>query len=1249
MRTAAMTPTSERICMTTILVKNIHCASCVSTIKELLAEWRGAIRHVEVNTLSLEVQITHAADLNVLRVCAALSDAAFEVHSAVSMDEKGYQIQELEFASGDNDWFDRLGGPNYQSFDRRDHNTSRTSLTKWRLSTARKHAQNCEACRQELEAKEKGLRQSTHFIEDLERGDLGMRRSADRALLSVSKQTLVTDDEPATPTVPSVTHSVEGKYEAILSIGGMTCSSCTSAVSQGVSELAFVDLINVNLMTNSATVVFTDESNLQKIVDAIEDLGYDCTVDTYRSLDRNNSTSSEVLEGGTKRNVLLKIEGMFCQHCPEKVLAIFESLFPDSIEVLRLPTMQDPILSISYTPHPPSFTIRDIVRSINAVDDSFTAEVYTPPSIEQRSQAMQRQEQRRLLIRLLFATAAAIPTFLIGVVWMSLVSKNNSIRIRLEKPALAGSATGFEWALFFLATPVMFFAADVFHLRAIKEVRALWRPGSKVPILRRFYRFGSMNLLISAGTSVAYFSSIAILALDASTKNIQHASNSAYFDSVVFLTFFILMGRWLEAYSKAKTGNAVAMLRDLRPEKALLITRKVDDRSSSIETNVPKSDATETAVIDANLLEVNDVVLIQHGSSPPSDGVVSQGSTTFDESSLTGEARAVKKEEGDKVFAGTINTGAAVRVQVTELSGASVLDQIVSVVREGQSKRAPVERVVDVVTGYFVPAITALAIITFLIWVSLGYSGALNPRYIESQQGGWAFWSLEFAIAVFVVACPCGIGLAAPTALFVGSGLAAERGILVRGGGEAFQEASKVDCMVFDKTGTLTEGGDLSVTDHELLVEGAEAEIAWTITWYLEQTSSHPLARAILRFVNGKAHNEEVSVDSIVEEPGMGLRGTFTTPTGQYEAALGSERSIQSLAPTPPLIDYFTTTTLSRWKSEAKSVALLALRPVPTKASPTDSTTPDDEQQQYHQQPKPWTLALITAIADPIRPSAIPTIAALRDRGIAVYMLTGDNAITASAVASTLSIPQDHVFAGVLPTEKADRIRWLQEHFFHSDGGGYTASAAVTEKTNDVSDVNGKTKGKGKKKKRATVAFVGDGINDAPALTAANVSVSFAAATDVAVQAASFVILSSSSSSPSSVSASNVPGHTNTTHPGTNTNINKKELNDPLPALPPLLALSRRVFRRVQFNFGWALVYNVILIPVAAGCLFWVGTTGHGGGGAGGTGGTGGTGWRLGPVWGSAAMAGSSLCVVASSAALRVQGRWEDWWRRRRS
>jgi cation transport ATPase len=329
---------------------------------------------------------------------------------------------------------------------------------------------------------------------------------------------------------------------------------------------------------------------------------------------------------------------------------------------------------------------------------------------------MQLREYRRLLLRLLLSFIVAIPTFLISMVWMSLVPSTNYVRIFFQGKIWAGTDTRGKWALFFLAMPVMFLAANVFHVRAIKEIRVLWGRNSKVPILRRFYYFGSINLLMSAGISVAYFPSIAVLALDSRKTSQSSRQISTYFDTVVFLTMFILAGRYLEAYSKAKTSNAVTVLGKLRLTEALLVRSNPGSEDSLEESWL----SLPVIRINVNLLEVGDVVRVLYGASPLADGTVALGDSTFDESSLTGESRPITKNIGDQVFAGTVNTGKPISIRVTEISGALILDQIVKVVRKGQTKRAPVERVANILTGYFVPVITLITISTFVIWFGLG-------------------------------------------------------------------------------------------------------------------------------------------------------------------------------------------------------------------------------------------------------------------------------------------------------------------------------------------------------------------------------------------------------------------------------------------------------------------------------------------------------------------------------------------------
>ncbi|KAL8816867.1 MAG: hypothetical protein Q9223_004203, partial [Gallowayella weberi] len=1137
---------AEACWVTEVSVKNIHCGSCIAHIKEVFSHFGSAISNISISIRFLTVQVWHQKSFSIREICDALTDAAFDVASAITHDE-------LKRLVGDGLHFDdssdgRLNTAldNSISPERTPDNAYRSLTASSRLDRKIRHTQYCAICRME-ELKELG--QGTMQLGsvkprgkrcDDEKGPDGAAETLHQLVQQPPE-----NNSQTTERTTAIVDKLGPQYEVTLLIGGMTCSSCSSAIKTLLQELEYVSEANVSHMMNKAVVKYTGTTEKAlDLVHVVQDAGFDADRGELKPLNTTIAKDTGTCNKSVpRRSIMLRIGGMFCDHCPSKVVENLNTKFAGQLEIEDWPSLKSPIIRLNYSPIPGSLTLREIVSTINEAHERFVTHVYQPPSIEDQAQSMQAHERKRLLRRLIFCVVISTPTLLIGVVWMDLVSRQNPVRTFLEQPMWGITVTRAQWALFVLASSVMFLAADVFHHKAMKEIWALWRPRSQVPILQRFYRFGSMNLLVSAGTSVAYISSMAVLIKSATAKSGVPSHSTQYFDAVVFLTLFILLGKFLSAYSKAKTGSAVTMLSKLRPQEAILVNPPVssDDHSESTRQSLgSKDDNVSTSCtqrISTDLLDIGDVVLVPCGSSPPADGIIVSGSSAFNESSLTGESRGVLKGEGDQVFAGTVNTGNPVQVEITGLGGTSMLDRIISVVREGQIKRAPVERLVDTVTAYFVPVITALAIITFLVWFALGTSGLLDKKFLGNMDGGWAFWSLEFAIAVFIVACPCGIGLAAPTALFVGGGLAAKSGILVRGGGEAFQEASVVDAVVFDKTGTLTEGGNPTVTDYQMLVEGEESKIAWSATRGLEETSSHPLARAILNFALLQA-GVELIIGAVSEEAGRGLRCTFYLKCNQaesntdctYEAAIGSEAFLTSLQ--GDILNYYHTSTLSTWKSQSKSIALLGLRKVSGPLTDTASSS------------SPWILAALFAISDPLRPSAIPTINALQASGIAVYMLTGDNPTTASAVASTLAIPADHVFAACLPTDKADKVEWLKENapLRTSLSRGLFSRIQILAKRRRSEDV---------KKRKAIIAFVGDGINDAPALTVANVSIAISSSantsSDIALSSSSFILLSSS-----------------------------------LTTILTLLNLSRLVFRRIKFNFLWALGYNALLVPVAA-------------------------------------------------------------------
>ncbi|KAM6495895.1 E1-E2 ATPase domain containing protein [Amanita muscaria] len=937
----------------------------------------------------------------------------------------------------------------------------------------------------------------------------------------------------ASSTVPTLTKtSVEGQadpdqYKLTLSVGGMTCSSCTRAITEAMGSIRGVDKAAVSLFDSSAYCRLEEKKLADLVREAIEDCGYEARV--VRVEREHQPIATEV---ASTRTVALKIDGVSSAQCAKRITAAIESIGDGIVIEKTLAIPADPIVVVSYVPRPPSFTIRNIVSVIESSNNPpYRVAVHHPPSLEECTKTMQARETRNVLFRLIFATLAAIPTFIIGIVYMTLIKDGNPGKMYLMEPIWGGNASRSEWALFFIATPVMTYSANVFHRSAVKEVMALWKKGSSVSLLRRFTRFGSMNLLVSCGVTVAYVASLALLVLAATRPQSERSDNTTYFDAVVFLTMFLLMGRFIDIKSKSRTVDAITALSSLRPSEALL----TGSGEPSEENSTGMLPGSKIRKVPVDLLEIGDVICVPYGATPSADGTLIDGETSmFDESSLTGESRLVSKQPGDKVYIGTINKSRTVHVKVDATGERTMLQNIVKVVREGQTRHAPIERVADIITSYFVPVITLFAIATWLVWLVLGYSGALPRDYLDIETGGWAVWSLRFAIAVFVVACPCGIGLAAPTAFIVGMGIAAKGGILAQGGGEAFQEMSQLDVLVFDKTGTLTEGGEPQVSGSFFVDEGKwNEDTIKDVAAELEKTSSHPLAVAIRQHCSRKSTGNLMASD-LEEVPGRGLKANFKSL--QCTAVIGSEKWMNDHGAIP---GDTLSEQLERWKLEGKSVALVSI---------CDDEQPADQRK--------FLIVAAFAISDTLRSKAVEVVRWFQKQGIDTWMITGDNPKTADAIASLVGIPRENVIAGVLPHEKSEKVQQLQQ-----------------------GQIGSLRRGAG----RNIVAMVGDGINDAPALAVADVGIAIGSGSDVAISSASFILVSSN-----------------------------------LQSLITLCDLSTRVINRVKFNFGWALIYNIIAVPVAAGAIYPARHV------------------RLDPAWASLAMALSSCSVIVSSLLLQT-------------
>ena len=598
---------------------------------------------------------------------------------------------------------------------------------------------------------------------------------------------------------------------------------------------------------------------------------------------------------------------------------------------------------------------------------------------------------------------------------------------------------GSEWIQFVLTTIVMAVAARPF-------VDSAWASFKK--------HHSNMDTLVAIGTATAYIYSIYAM--------ITH--QPVFFESAAFVVTFVLLGQVFEERMRNNASNAIEKLVDLQAKDAEVM------RNGQI-VKVPLSE-----------IVVGDIIRVKPGQKIAVDGEITDGSSTVDESMVTGESMPVAKNIGDKVIGSTMNSNGTFMFKAEKVGSDTMLSQIVELVKKAQNSHAPIQNLTDKVSEIFVPVVLSLSILTFLVWyVFLGATVAN---------------ALIFAVSVVVIACPCALGLATPTALMVGTGRGAKMGILIKNG-EVLEEVNDVKTVVFDKTGTITKGKP-EVTD----IVGDKKQVL-SIAAALEESSEHPLATAIL----DKANADKIEVAAVSDFQAIEGKGVSATIDGQ-QAFVGNDKLLNDIK-----IDSELNEQMIRLQNEAKTVVFVGM----------------DQ-----------TIIGLIAIQDAPKETSKSAIATLKARGLRTVMLTGDNKRVAQAIAQEVGI--DEVIADVLPGDKADHVEALQK--------------------------NGK------------VAFVGDGINDAPALTMADVGIAMGSGTDIAIESGGIVLM-------------------------------KNDLRDVAKALE----LSRKTFNRIKLNLFWAFVYNVLGIPVAAGIFYAIGLT-------------------LSPELAGLAMAFSSLSVVTSSVLL---------------
>ncbi len=576
-----------------------------------------------------------------------------------------------------------------------------------------------------------------------------------------------------------------------------------------------------------------------------------------------------------------------------------------------------------------------------------------------------------------------------------------------------------------------------------------------------------MNALVALGTGAAYFYSV--IATFAPQLLPQGTAN-VYFEAAAVIVVLILLGRLLEARAKGRTGAAIRKLIGLQPK-----TARVERDGSLVDR--PIADIT-----------VGDILHIRPGERVPVDGDVLDGASYIDESMITGEPVPVGKTTGDPVVGGTVNGTGALRMRATRVGADTVLAQVISMVEQAQGAKLPIQGLVDRITYYFVPAVICVALLTVLIWLVFGPAPALPLALVAG-------------VSVLIIACPCAMGLATPTSIMVGTGRAAELGVLFRKG-DALQQLQQASVIALDKTGTLTLGRPELVD--VILTNGFDRDEVLRLAAAVEARSEHPIGTAITRV----GPSNLPPVDLFESLTGLGLQGMVD---GQ-QILVGSDRLMTQRG-----VD------LSGLKSDAELHATNGATPVYVAINNV--------------------AAAVLAVTDPIKPGSKEALAHLHQLGLKLAMITGDNAATAQALASKLGI--DHVTAEVLPNGKVAAVTALQQKF-------------------------------------DAVAFVGDGINDAPALATADIGIAIGTGTDVAIETADVVLMSGD-----------------------------------LRGVVNAIEISRRTMRNIRQNLGWAFGYNTVLIPVAAGVLYPFG--GH----------------LLSPALAAGAMALSSVFVVTNALRLR--------------
>lgn len=933
--------------------------------------------------------------------------------------------------------------------------------------------------------------------------------------------------------------STEPTTHSLVSIQGMTCGACSASITEALENITGVSYVSVSLITEEALVKHGSAVTSDQLKEAIEDCGFDVTHvrTTDVSGDSNDGRNGTGTEGTEEdEETCLKIMGLhpdidlvgfkynleaYLQSVPgiksfDISLQSQEEGVAEDLTVLPRTSIEDMALGvgneliISYDPA--SIGIRDIVDGLDTLENEVTFVVVN--SLDQSSAT-----QLKLLSKIKdikYWSNIVIQSLIFGIPIIILV--------HTERTSIWKNTMLFPGL--FLVT----------LLETVLATYVQFRLGAK--FLRKFTSFvrnnfkgASMDVLVSISTMVTYIFSIVSIVISVWQGNTENPPK-VLFDTLVMLITFVSFGKLLENKAKGATSSALSSLLSLTPSTCTII----NNPSQYLKEGETKEDQLQqdyqTRTISIDLVQPNDIAIVLPGGKVPADGVIVFGESEIDESLITGEPLPIHKKNADSVIGGSINGPHLIHIRVTKTGRKSQLQQIINLVKDSQVNKAPVQRFSDYVAARFVPSVIMLAVVTFTVWAVICLTMHIDglPMIFRQNENGKFFVCLQLAISVIVVACPCALGLAAPTAVMVGTGVGALNGVLIKGA-DILEKTTSVNIILFDKTGTLTTG-EMSIVRSKPVLDQDFFELSvsdwWKLIGSVECNSEHPVGKALTKLARSYCglSFEEDSFDTLIKAVnillGAGIEANVTLGSVDYNVHVGNHNLVKEKF--PQLLQEIDNEDFS----PINTVTFVIIN---------------------------GAFSGFIELSDSLKEGSREVINYLKEsEGYIIGMVTGDNKGAALKIGKEVGISEQNIYYEVSPIHKDKVISDLKSKFGPS----------------------------------ASIAFIGDGINDAPALAKADIGMAISSGTDIAIESADIVLIGGQ----------------------------RRQQTD-LYGVINALKISTTTFQRIKMNFVWAVIYNIFMLPFAMGCFLPLNL-------------------MLPPVAASIAMMVSSLSVVMNSLLLKL-------------